>query len=200
MSRLLLRADDWIAATRPGWLWLGQLALVALGVHLAADRLDDLLLGWVARLPGIDPGAEVPERAAIGAALALELAVVLRAAWVLAISAGGPAPRWADWWQRRSVESFTRPVFWGAMALTGSYVVAMALHDATAPALGAGGAYFGLLAGALVAWRLGLTGWLRVVGGLFLPAKRTQGLGWAPALWACAVLGVAQLPLWGWVS
>jgi len=200
LTTLIRQTDAWIAATRPGWLWLGQLALVALGVHLAADRLDDLLLDAVLALPLPGGASTGPEHVAVGAALVLELAVVVRAAWVLASSAGGPDPAWSAWWRKRSVESLVRPLFWAVMALGGAWTLAMAVEDATATYLGDPVAKgLGLLAGGLAAWRLGWTGWRRTTGGLFLPRHGWAGLLWAPALLACTAVGLMQLPLWGWV-
>ena len=43
---VLRKTDQWLTSSRPGWLWMGQLAVVILGIHLAADRpmaaADDL--------------------------------------------------------------------------------------------------------------------------------------------------------------
>ena len=43
LVRWVLGLDAFVARTRPAWWWVGQLAVVLLGVHLAADRLDDLI-------------------------------------------------------------------------------------------------------------------------------------------------------------
>src|SRR5690606_9538552 len=164
MASPLLRADQIVANTRPGWLWLGQFALIALGVHLAADRVDDLSLWLVSATLGPSAAGPRSESVALGLALGFELLVTARVAWVLAISAGGPAPSRADWWRRRSVEAFTRPVFWAVMGLAGAYTVAMAVQDAVAPTLGGAALWLGVSIGALAAWRLGLSGWLKVTG------------------------------------
>jgi len=191
------RFDGWIAASRPGWLWLGQLGIVALGAHLAADRLDDLL----ARLIG---GYDIPYmtdgEAALGMALialTLEIVVVVRAAWILVASAGAPLLEREAWWRKRSVESFVRPLFWGAMGLAGAWSIVLAV-EGLFPGTGMFATAIGVVAGGLAAWRLGWSGWAKVTAGLFQPRSVRDGLLWAPPLLAATALALAQLPVWGW--
>ena len=86
MTRLLLAIDRFFSATRPAWLGLGQLGVAILGVHLAADRLDDSVyqaLLWAneglapllqkLKMTGLDP--EQLATPAAWVALALELLV-----------------------------------------------------------------------------------------------------------------------------
>lgn len=190
---VLHRVDAWLAASRPAWAWIGQLALVVLGVHLAADRLDDWLFRGLAAL------GRPSERGAAWAAVLVELAVAGRAGWILLSSVGGPEPTPRDWWARRSVEAFVRPIFWGAMVLAGAWVVGMAAEDLLAPVSPLLGRLAGWTVAALVAWRLGWTSWRRTTGGLFVPRRRTWGLAWAPPLVLVTALALASLPIWGWL-
>lgn len=191
------RFDGWIAASRPAWLWLGQLGIVALGAHLAADRVDDVLAGLIDAdaIPYVSD-ADVLLGAAL-VALALEIGVVARAAWVLVASAGAPAFDREAWWRKRSVESFVRPLFWGVMALAGAWSILIAV-EGLFPGLGPAATAIGAVVAGLAAWRLGLSGWTKVTAGLFQPRSVRDGLPWAPALLAATVLGLMQLPVWGW--
>jgi hypothetical protein len=187
---LLYKSDRWVSASRPAWLWLGQLALVVLGVHLAADALRAVVLdlGPVQRL---SPGWAL-SLSTIGA-LTLEVAVTSRAAWILLASAGGPEPRWQDWRARQSVEAWVRPVFWATMSLSGTWVVVLAVEELTQSLPAGASALLAWAVGLAVLWRLGWSGWRKVTGGLFVPRRRTWGLTWAPLLLVTTAAGV----LWG---
>jgi len=191
------RIDGWIAASRPGWLWLGQLGIVALGAHLAADRLDDLLARLIGPhdIPYMSDGEAQLGVALI--ALTLEIVVVARAAWILVASAGAPVLDREAWWRKRGVESFVRPLFWGSMALAGAWSIVLAV-EGLFPGMGPVATALGAVAGVLAAWRLGWSGWAKVTGGLFQPRSVRDGLLWAPPLLAATALALAQLPLWGW--
>ena len=90
----------------------------------------------------------------------------------------------------------------------------MATEDLLAGGHAAAAKWLGWGVAALVAWRLGCTGWRRVVGGLELPASAAQGqkvlkvvprwrldgLAWAPLLVLVAALATRHgLPVWGWL-
>jgi len=197
---VLRRTDQWLTASRPGWLWMGQLAVVILGIHLAADRLDDYLFVLLSQVPVAWPDPALPATASTLTGLAVELMVAVRATWILLSSAGGPEPSWHDWWEKRSVESFVRPLFWAVMALSGAWVVGMGVEDVTAPLWAPLGRVLGWTAAGLTAWRLGWSGWKRTTGGLFIPKRRRWGLVWAPILALVTLLALVDgLPLWGWL-
>ena len=225
MTRLLLAIDRFFSATRPAWLGLGQLGVAVLGVHLAADRLDDSvyqallwaneglapLLGKL-KLSGLDP--EQLATPAAWVALVLELLVDLFMLGALSLTAHSPQLSWAHYKSRLTVRSVVVPLFWAPVALAGAWVVGMATEDLLAGWHAAAAKWLGWGVAALVAWRLGWTGWRRVVGGLELPASAAQGqkvlkvvprwrldgLAWAPLLVLVAALATRHgLPVWGWL-
>ncbi|MCO4744149.1 MAG: hypothetical protein KC912_05135 [Proteobacteria bacterium] len=195
MIRLLSTLDQAVGATRPGWRWLGEMSLVLLGVHLAADRVDDAVLRGLSAAGWLGPDGS-PAGAWI--ALGLELLVATRVAWVLLLSAGADAPTWQSYKQHFSVESVVRPLFWVPTSAAGAWVLGMAIEDATAPYIGAGAFWLGLLGAGLAVWRLGWTPLRRLIGGLLPPKHRTDGIAWAPLL--LGIAGFAAwygLPIWG---
>ena len=122
MTRLLLAIDRFFSATRPAWLGLGQLGVAVLGVHLAADRLDDSvyqallwaneglapLLGKL-KLSGLDP--EQLATPAAWVALVLELLVDLFMLGALSLTAHSPQLSWAHYKSRLTVRSVVVPLF-----------------------------------------------------------------------------------------
>jgi len=210
MIAFTMKVDALLSRTRPGWVGLGQLAVAALGVHLAADRIDDHLLQgllWMNEhmvsaialklgLHGIEPDAFISPSAWL--ALLLELAVDAYLFFSLALTAQDPELAWKSYQRKLSVEAVVVPLVWIPVALAGSWVVGMAVedklalwHPQAAMALGWGVA-------ALVGWRLAWTGWKRVVGGLDVPKRRTKGLGWAfPLLLVGALAAWHGLPFHG---
>lgn len=201
MLKLLKGIDQAISLTRPLWAWLGQLALVLLGIHLAADQLDDYLyaLLTLGELPW--PDANAPKLIAAGGALVLELAIVGRAAFAILLTPQQPELSWSSYKRRLSVEAISLPLFWGTAAVAGSWVVGMATQDALYPYDPLVAAILSWAVALLVAWRLGLSGWRRVVGALDDPPKaRTRGLIEAPFLLGVAFLVLWDgLPIWGWL-
>jgi hypothetical protein len=225
LTRLLLAIDRFFSTTRPAWLGLGQLGVAVLGVHLAADRLDDSvyqallwanegiapLLGKL-KLSGLDP--EQLATPAAWVALVLELLVDLFMLGALSLTAHAPQLSWAQYKSRLTVRSVVVPLFWAPVALAGAWVVGMATEDLLAGWHATAAKWLGWGVAALVAWRLGRTGWRRVVGGLELPASaaegqkvlrvvprwRLDGLAWAPLLVLVAALATRHgLPVWGWL-
>lgn len=189
--------DALVARTGRGWQWLGQLGLVVLGVHLAADQLDDLAYQALAALP-FAPADPAP--AAAWAAVVLELLVVLKAASALLLTPLRPPLARARWWRARSVDAFVLPVFWAIVALAGAWSLAMGLEDLLATWQPQAARPLAVTAALLVAWRLGWSGWRRVVGSMEPGGSALRGVVWAPLLLAvttaCAVHG---LPIWGWL-
>lgn len=195
MLRALKALDQALGASRPGWRWIGEVSLVLLGVHLAADRVDDAVLRGLAAAGWLGPNGSP---AAAWLALSLEGLVAIRVVWILLLSAGAPQPTWSDYKQNFSAESLVRPLFWIPTAAAGAWVLGMAVEDAVAPALGASAFWLGLLAALLAGWRLGVTALARLIGGLFPPKHRTDGLAWAPLLLGTAGFAAWYgLPIWG---
>ena len=199
--RTAARFDRAVTSSRPLWIGLGQLAVIVLGVHLAADRFDDLLyqaIAWTA-LPWPDP--DTPSIVAAWAAVLLELAVVLRAAGALALTSHAPDLSWSDYKRKLSVEAVLLPVFWAPVALAGSWVVGMAVEDLLAGWNANVALAAGLISAAFVAWRVGYSGLIRVLGALSVPEKRTRGWYWVPLLLPVAWLAFRYgLPIWWWLA
>lgn len=196
MLRALDRLDRFVALTRPGWAWLGELAVVVLGVHLAADRLDDLLTGWLAAAPLPWPDPEAPIAVATWCALAVELAI---AGWAGAalVRAGPPVRSGRAWLERASVNAALAPLLFATAGLAGAWVVQMAVEDLLAAALPAVGAGLGWLVAALVTWRLAVPGVIRVARRP-PPGRRHDGLAWAPLVLLVVALAVQHgLPIHG---
>lgn len=219
-----LRAlEDLARGTRTAWLGLGQLGLVVLGLHFAADRLDDHLYTLLAAAGALGGGALEPLTGAAEldpdlwvqparwAALVAELLGVLYAFNALTLTPHHTALSWAAWRRCLGVEALVLPLFWSLAAAVGAGVLGMAVEDglagisARAAVAPPGGLELALRAAGwgvagLAAWRLGFTGWRRVVTGLSPPAHPTQGLAWAPlALGLTALLlahGVPWRALW----
>jgi len=198
---VLTTIDGWLARSRPLWGWLGQVGLVVLGVHLAADHLDDglaLALSSVA-LPWPDP--DTPRWVGTWVAVAVELATV---AWALRAqmrtAAREPVQGAAGWRDRLSVHNVVAPLAWLPMALAGTWVVVMAVEDAAAawvPSLATPVAWG---VGGLVAWRVGYAGLAALIRRAPPPVRRTEG--WLAALLVLPVAGLALrhgLPVWGWL-
>ena len=194
MIDFTMKIDGFLSRTRPGWVGFGQLGVAALGVHLAADRLDDHVLQallWLndhalsavavkLSLNGIEPDAFVNPAAWL--ALVVELAVVAYLFFSIALTAQDPELDWKGFQRKLSVEAVVLPLVWIPVALAGSWVVGMAVEDKLAAWHPTAALALGWGVAALVGWRLAWTGWKRIVGGLDVPKRRTKGLAWAPAL------------------
>jgi hypothetical protein len=206
MLNAAARLDRLLAFSRPLWLWLGQAGVVLLGVHLAADRLDDWLVGALQRAPWAWPGVDWPLVIGGWGAVALELAVAVKLLDALILTPRQPPLSASAWWSARSVEAALLTALWAVCGLAGAWSVGMAVEDrlaggARALSLPLAAQLVGAAAALLVAWRLGWTGWRRVVGGLNPAPRRLKGLGWAPLLlpviWTAGRYG---LPIFGWLT
>lgn len=194
---LLAKIDGSFAVTRPLWLWLGQVALVILGTHLAADHLDDLIGPWLADVPVPWPDPQTPFVAATWVAVAIELLVTVWAVRTLARTADQRVTSVREWWSRRSIHNLAAPLFWLPVSLAGSWSLAMAVEDLLAFAYGR---EVGFLVGGLVALRLASTGFLKLVLQAPAPIRRTDGWRWLPALVSMGGLAARHgLPVWGWL-
>ncbi len=201
MLGAIATTDGWVSTTRPAWLWLGQLAVVALGVHLASDRLDDMVTGALTTLPFSWPDPELPLQVATWLALGCELAAVLFAAWCMVRSTGERVDHPRTWLARASVQSVLAPLFWAPTALAGAWVIGMAVEDRVAQwsTLMASPAAWAV--SLLVAWRLAGSGLLRVLRHPSTPKRRIDGIAWTPLALGLAWLAVRHgLPIWGWLQ
>src|SRR5687768_6902799 len=100
MMRFVVRLDALLAASRPLWGWLAEIAVVFLGVHLAADRLDDVLADWIARIHVAWPDPETPLAIATWCAIGVELVVCAWAGVELVRSTAPPAASAKEWGRR----------------------------------------------------------------------------------------------------
>lgn len=201
---------------------LGQIALVCLGVHLAADQLDDRVLallqagqGWLdahlalplgraAAALGLDQGSVafwslIPVVVvAAWVALVMELAAsaVLCASFLL--TARQPVISWTAWRQALSVHAVVLPFALAGVLVAGSWSMAMATEDLL-PVHGAARVAGGLL-GVAVLLRFGLPAWGRAVGALERSGGRRRDLLAAAAIAPVGLLAwMHGVPLWGWL-
>lgn len=201
MIRWFSTLDDHLANGRELWTWIGQVAVVVLGIHLAADQLDDTLVLLLGQIPYTWDDAEFPVVLSAWAAVAVELSVAVWAAGALMRGIVVQAESFAEWKKHLSVEALVRPVFWLPVALAGSWSLAMATEDIVAPWLGDAAIYVGAAAGFVVAWRLGLTGLVRVTRAPPLRERFWSGWWWVPVPLGVAFLAARTgIPLWGWLS
>lgn len=195
MLQPLHTVDRILAHSRPAWRWLGEVSLVLLGSHLAADHLEDLLFD---ALVGLGLGSAGHLSAVTWAAIALELLVATRITALLLLTAGAPPPTWQALRANWSVEALVRVGFWVPTGLAGAWVLGMAVEDATCSWLGGQALILAVLVALLACWRLLVPAVGRMVGGLFPPRRRTDGWVWAmPMLTTAGLAGRYGLPIWG---
>ena len=200
---------------------LGQLALVALGVHRAGDHLDDLVAQgldavWVwsdAHLAGpsaalaaavgmpedslwLWQGVSAPALGAVGA-LGVELAAVLILWASFLFSARDARPTWAGWRKVLGLHALVLPWTLAGVLAAGSWSLAMAVEDLL-PSSNVGpwaAAAVGLAAGL----RFGLPAWKRATAEL-APTAPAPAILQAAVLVPIAVLTWRHgLPIWGWL-
>jgi hypothetical protein len=189
MLRAWDRAAAWIARNAST---LGQVALVCLGVHLAADQLDDRIARALSAIVWFDGNLVVP---AAWMALFVELAADFLFAGAILLTDTKRRPSFRAWRRVRSVESVVLPFALAGVILAGGWSLAMGIEDLI-PNARVGAA--ALAVAALL--RFGWPAWSRAVSHLERPARWTRGL--APALvlvpigWLAWTHGV---PIWGWL-
>lgn len=204
MRRVLARSDDVALGVARLATTLGQCALVALGVHLAADNLDDRLLALLVRaqeaLPEVlRPGGELPlPSLAAGAALLVEAAATLLLWDGFVLSPRAPVLSWGAFRRAACVRALVLPAALAGVLAAGAWSLAMALEDL-------------LPAGPLSPWSAGLVGlaallrfggpaWVRAVASLEPPRRWSVGLPSALVLAPVGALAwIHGLPLWGWL-
>jgi len=202
---------------------LGQVALVCLGVHLAADQLDDRFLslltlardqldvflaeplGRAAMAVGLEQGdvalwTRIP-LAAVSAwsALVVELvaAVVLVGSFLL--TARRPALSWSAWRAALSIHAVVMPLALAGVLMAGSWSMAMAAEDLL-PSHTAARVAAGVL-GLAVLLRFGLPAWARAVGALERSGRARRDLLAALVIAPVGLLAwMHGVPLWGWLS
>lgn len=195
---ILSKLDASLAVTRPLWHWFGQVALVVLGTHLAADRLDDDLARLFGQLPLAWPDPQTPFDYGGYAALGIELLVAIWAIRAMARTAEQGISHPREWVPRWSVHNVIGPLFWLPVGLAGSWAIAMAVEDALPS--GDWARYVGYFIGALVAWRLAGTGFVQLVRSPPVPKRRTDGILWViPLLTVASYAAWYGLPVWGWM-
>lgn len=195
---VVAKLDATLAVTRPLWHWLGQVALVILGTHLAADRLDDDLARVLSELPLAWPDPQLPFDVGTFVALSLELGVAIWAVMALARTVDSEVTGPRDWARRWSIHNLLGPLFWLPVSLAGSWAIAMAVEDAL-PA-GEAARWVGYAVGAVVAWRLAGTGMVQLIRGAPQPKHRFDGMFWAiPLVIVGTYAAWYGLPVWGWL-
>ncbi len=198
MIRNALAVDGFVARTRPAWAWLGEVAVAWLGVHLAADQLDDLLGGWLAGCGVAWPEPEQPLVAGTWAAVLVELLV---AGWLLwargRLGSDGVRGR-REWAKRASVEAVLAPLAFLVFGLAGSWVMAMAVEDGVAPWSEVASAPLGALVGLAVAGRLALpAAWRAALAPPEVRRRWTGAPAAPPVLLLVALAARHGLPIWG---
>jgi len=200
MIRFLQNADALASRLRPAWMWVGQLGVVVLGVHLAADRLDDYLARALVATGLSWSEPQLPQTIGVWGAIAIELAVVAWASWTLIAARGERVESWSGLWHRRSVHTGLALVGWLPIGLAGAWAVGMAVEDVVASVVPSIGFVTGLAAMMVVAVRLSWTGWVRVVSRTPVPSRWTSGMPWAiPVLIVAGLAFRHGLPIWGWL-
>ncbi len=205
---LLARLDAFVARTRTWWLWLGQLALLALGVHLAADHLDDVVATGLRVLPFPWTDPETPTSLGTWGALTMEITGVLWSAWALARAHETPITSVQEWGRRASIHAISAPLAWSPLALAGAWSIGMATEDTVAswlPTMDGGWVMVaqgaGWFAAALVVWRIALPGLVDLVRRTPVPKHRGEGLVWLPVLVVLAGFAWRYgVPIWGLIG
>ena len=194
---LIAKLDASVAVTRPLWLWFGQVALIVLGTHLAADRMDDGLGRLVAQVPVGWDDPQTPFVVGRWVGVALEVLITLWAVRALFRTTDNDLKSWRDWGPRWSVHNVSAPLFWLPVSLAGCWSIAMAIEDALPVHPAATFVGWGLAS--VVPARLALTATWSLLRSPPKPKRRMDGLLWLAPL--IPVAGYAiwfGLPIWGW--
>ena len=226
MRTLMTRALTGSDRLAGGLAWLagplGQVALVALGAHLAADTLDDSFAAGLVRLQQLADAHLSSHASALAeamgypyaafwlwdglptaaiaawAALVVELLATAILCGAFLLTPRAPALSWADYRARLCLHALILPPALLGVAVAGSWSLAMAAEDllpAGPASLVAGG-----LAGLAALLRFGLPAIRRAVGALDEEAPWYRGILAAPVLLTIGGLAWAHgAPIWGWL-
>jgi hypothetical protein len=220
--RVLAASDRLAGGVAKAAATLAQMALVALGVHLAADTVDDrvleLLLGcqsWAdAHLTGAHvavaeklgmawdtlvwwPSVPVAPISA-GLALVLELAADALLVATFLLTPRGASLEWSRYKRALSVRAIVTPIALAGVLVAGAWSLAMAAEDLLphSPVAPWAAGLLGLAA--LV--RMGAPAWSRAVAALDPPKRWTDGLAPALVMLPVGLLAWAHgAPIWGWL-
>jgi hypothetical protein len=220
--RALVVSDQVAGGVARAAATLGQAALVCLGVHLAADSLDDSVLEGFMFLQAWADGALTAPHATVGgwfnmppgalvwwdelpvAPMAATLALILEFATdALLITSFLLTPRapkleWAYYKRSLSVRAIIMPLALAGVLIAGAWSLAMAAEDLLPHS--AVGPWAGGLLGLAALARMGVPAWIRAVAALDPPKKWTDGLAPALGMIPLGVLAwVHGVPLWGWL-
>jgi hypothetical protein len=222
LGRLLRGGDKAAGGLARVATTIGQVALVCLGVHLAADQLDDRLLAGLTALQGwldlelAGPLGRAAEGLGLGfdallfwdglplasmaawAALAVELvaATLLCASFLL--TARSPTLSWTAWRQALSIHAVVLPVTLAGVLLAGSWSMAMATEDLLPSNELSRWAAAAL--GLAVLLRFGLPAWGRAVAVLEHSGKPRRDLLAALVMLPVGLLAwMHGVPLGGWL-
>jgi len=199
---------------------LGQVALTILGVHLAADRLDDGLLaactaaqGWLdahlagplgsaATAVGLDYDAlllwDRLQLAPVAAwsAFAVEVAAVCLLCASFLLTPRRPTLSWRAWRSGLSVHALVLPLALSGVLLAGGWSLTMATEDLLPSSVVATVAA-GVL-GLVAVLRFGLPAWGRAVAALERSGKPVRDLAVTLVIGPIGLLAwVHGVPLWG---
>lgn len=220
--RILAASDRFAGGVAKAAATLAQMALVALGVHLAADTMDDraltLLLGcqsWAdAHLTGSHVALaetlgvasdtlvwwpSVPV-APISAGLALVVELVADALLVgsFLLTPRGTELTWSRYRRALSVRAIVTPLALAGVLVAGAWSLAMAAEDVLPHSVVAPWAA-GLLGLASLV-RMGAPAWSRAVAAMEPPRRWTDGLGTTLVILPVGILAWAHgAPVWGWL-
>ena len=218
-----LAASDRLAGglARLATTW-GQLALVALGTHLAADTLDDAFAAGLALLQqqadahlsgplgGLAEALGYPyvtfflwdslptAAVAAWAALSVELTTTALLCGAFILTPRQAPLSWAAWRQARCIHALLLPPALLGVVLAGSWSLAMAAEDLLPPSPIAAWAAGAL--GIATLLRFGLPALARAIAALDPEPPWRRGLLAAPFL--STIGGLAWLhgvPVWGWL-
>ena len=201
---------------------LGQLALVCLGVHLAADRLDDDIARLLTSIESLldihltGPASATAEAMGLGYdalllwdglpigpmsayfALGIELGAIAVFTAGFLLTQRKPRISFAAWRGVLSVHAVVLPLSLAGVMLAGGWSMAMAVEDLLPVTVVS--PWAGAAVGIAALIRFGWPAWARSIAALEPADRWTRGLG--PAFFI-APMGLLAwmhgIPIWGWL-